>query len=108
MICALTVRTLKPGTFDEFREAFLSGMDPNSPPEGWVRFDMLRNADNPDEVITFGFFDGTADDVRRDEAEHGDQARANRGIDTQRRHQRDEIRPFDERNHLMGAMRFGQ
>jgi hypothetical protein len=46
-------------------------MDPNSPPEGWVRFDMLRNADNPDEVITFGFFDGTADDVRRDEAEHG-------------------------------------
>lgn len=71
MICALTVRTLKPGTFDEFREAFLAGMDPNSPPEGWVRFDMLRNAENPDEVITFGFFDGTVDDVRRDAAEHG-------------------------------------
>jgi heme-degrading monooxygenase HmoA len=71
MICALTVRTLKPGTFDEFREAFLSGMDPNSPPEGWLRFDMLRNADRPDEVITFGFFDGSADDVRRDEADHG-------------------------------------
>ena len=48
MICALTVRTLKPGTFDEFREAFLSGMDPDSPPEGWVRFDMLRNAENRD------------------------------------------------------------
>ena len=29
MVCALTVRTLKPGTFDEFREAFLSGMDPD-------------------------------------------------------------------------------
>ena len=71
MICALTVRTLKPGTFDDFREAFLAGMDPDSPPEGWVRFDMLRNTDNPDEVITFGFFDGSADDVRRDEAEHG-------------------------------------
>lgn len=71
MICALTVRTLKPGTFDDFREAFLAGMDPNSPPEGWVRFDMLRNAENPDEVITFGFFDGSVDDVRRDEAEHG-------------------------------------
>jgi heme-degrading monooxygenase HmoA len=71
MICALTVRTLKPGTFDEFREAFLSGMDPNSPPAGWVRFDMLRSADNPDEVITFGFFDGSADEVRRNEAEQG-------------------------------------
>ncbi len=71
MICALTVRRLKPGTFDEFREAFLSGMDPNSPPAGWVRFDMLRNADKPDEVITFGFFDGTADDGRRDETDHG-------------------------------------
>ena len=71
MICALTVRTLKPGTFDEFREAFLSGMDPDSPPEGWVRFDMLRNAENPDEVITFGFFDGSVDELRRDESEQG-------------------------------------
>ena len=71
MICALTVRTLKPGTFDEFREAFLSGMDPESPPAGWVRFDMLRNAENPDEVITFGFFDGSVEELRRDEAEMG-------------------------------------
>ena len=71
MICALTVRTLKPGTFDEFREAFLSGMDPNSPPSGWMRFDMLRNSDNPDEVITFGFFDGSVDDVRRSESDGG-------------------------------------
>ena len=71
MICALTVRTLKPGMFDEFREAFLSGMDPESPPAGWVRFDMLRNAENPDEVITFGFFDGSVDELRRDEADMG-------------------------------------
>jgi hypothetical protein len=71
MICALTVRELKPGTFDDFRDAFLSGMDPNSPPAGWVRFDMLRNTENPDEVVTFGFFDGSADDVRRDAAEQG-------------------------------------
>jgi len=71
MICALTVRTLKPGTFDEFHDAFLAGMDADSPPAGWVRFDMLRNADNPDEVITFGFFDGTVEDVRRDADESG-------------------------------------
>jgi len=62
MVCALTVRTLKPGTFDQFREAFLP--DRNDPPEGWVRFNMLRSTENPDEVITFGFFDGSADDLR--------------------------------------------
>jgi hypothetical protein len=64
MLCALTVRQLKPGTFDQFREAFMSGFDPDSAPEGWVRFNMIRNAENPDEVVTFGFFSGTADQLR--------------------------------------------
>ena len=71
MICALTVRTLEPGTFEKFREAFMAGMDPNSPPSGWVRFDMLRNAERPDEVVTFGFFEGTVDDVRAAASEQG-------------------------------------
>jgi heme-degrading monooxygenase HmoA len=64
MICALTVRTLKPGTFDDFRQAFMTAIDPDNPPEGWVRFNMVRNVDNPDEVTTFGFFDGTVDELR--------------------------------------------
>ncbi len=59
MLCALTVRNLKPGTFDQFREAFMSVIDPDNPPAGFVRFDMLRNMDNPDQVICFGFFDGS-------------------------------------------------
>jgi hypothetical protein len=63
MICALTVRTLKPGTFDQFREAFMGGME-DDPPEGFVRFNMLRNAENPDEVISFGFFDGSVEQLR--------------------------------------------
>jgi hypothetical protein len=42
MLCALTVRTLKPGTVEQFREAF-----------------------TPDEVICFGFFD----ELRRGAAE---------------------------------------
>ncbi len=73
MICALTVRKLKPGSFDDFKEAFMSWdeADAQNPPAGWVRFDMIRNVDDPDEVITFGFFDGTADDVRRSAAEEG-------------------------------------
>jgi hypothetical protein len=63
MVCALTVRTLEPGTFDQFRAAFMEGME-QEPPEGWVRFNMVRNADRPDEVICFGFFDGTVEDLR--------------------------------------------
>jgi heme-degrading monooxygenase HmoA len=69
MICALTVRTLKPGTFDQFREKFMEGA--KDIPEGWVRFNMVRNAENPDEVITFGFFDGSVEQLRQAAAEGG-------------------------------------
>ena len=71
MICALTVRRIKSGSFDDFREAFMKDFDAGDPPEGWVRFNMVRNADDPDEVICFGFFDGSADDVRRTASEQG-------------------------------------
>jgi heme-degrading monooxygenase HmoA len=64
MVCALTVRKLKPGKFDEFRDVFMSGFDRESPPEGWVRFNMLRNAEDPDEVVSFGFFDGKVEQLR--------------------------------------------
>jgi len=70
MICALTVRTLKPGTYDQFHDAFLGGMG-EAPPEGFVRFNMLRNAENPDEVITFGFFDGSVEQLREVASKEG-------------------------------------
>ena len=71
MVCALTVRKLKPGTFEQFREAFMAQANPDNMPEGWVRFDMVRNHDDPDEVICFGFFEGGADDLRAKAAEQG-------------------------------------
>ncbi len=71
MLCALTVRTLQPGSFEQFREAFLGDVIRDEPPPGWVRFDMLRNVDDPDEVICFGFFDGSADELRSTAAESG-------------------------------------
>lgn len=71
MLCALTVRRLKSGSFDEFRKAFMDGDPAGDPPEGWVRFDMLRNVEDPDEVICFGFFDGTVEELRRSSAESG-------------------------------------
>src|SRR5688572_14709887 len=69
MLCALTVRTLKPGTFDQFREAFMGDVIEDSPPPGWVRFNMVRNAEDPDEVICFGFFDGDVEALRRNAEE---------------------------------------
>jgi heme-degrading monooxygenase HmoA len=63
MICALTVRTLRPGPFDEFREAFMQPLSSGLPP-GFQRFDMVRNSENPDEVICFGFYDGTPEQLR--------------------------------------------
>lgn len=71
MICALTVRKLKPGTFDQFREVFMEGAMEGEMPEGFVRFDMLRNVEDPDEVISFGFFEGTPEQLRESAAQEG-------------------------------------
>ncbi len=71
MLCALTVRTLRPGTFEEFREAFMRHEDLESAPAGYVRFNMIQGVESPYEVICFGFFDGTIDELRRIVAERG-------------------------------------
>jgi heme-degrading monooxygenase HmoA len=68
MICALTVRKLRPGTFDEFREAFMRPVRAGQLPEGWRHFDMLRSASDPDEVICMGFFDATVEQLRESAA----------------------------------------
>ena len=67
MLCALTVRKLKPGTFEEFAEAF---RPEGGTPPGWARFDMLRDTADPDRVVTFGFFDGSMDELNASQVEH--------------------------------------
>ena len=67
MLCALTVRKLKDGTFEDFRKAFMEPFDSGGdPPEGWVRFNMIRGVEDPNEVVSCGFFDGSLDDLRRE------------------------------------------
>ena len=63
MLCAHTVRRLKPGTFDQFAEAFMPRED--DAPAGWVRFHMLRGLVDENHVVTFGFFDGTLEELER-------------------------------------------
>ena len=67
MLVALTVRRLKPGTYEEFRKAW---QPETPPPEGWVRVYHVRNTADEDEVISFGFFDGTMEELR---ASQGDE-----------------------------------
>lgn len=54
MLCAPTARRLKPGTFERFREVFLRHETLENPPEGYMRFNMIRNTENPDEAVCFG------------------------------------------------------
>jgi len=71
-LCAFTIRKLKPGSFEGFREAFMpSAADV---PQGWVRFHMLRGRQDPDEVVTFGFYDGTLEELEAAQA-RGDEYR---------------------------------
>jgi hypothetical protein len=69
MLCAHTVRRLKPGSFDEFRERFAP--EPDGMPAGLVRFHMLRSLADENEVVTFGFFDGTLEELERGQADTG-------------------------------------
>src|SRR3712207_2473067 len=70
MLCALTVRQLKPGTFERFAEEF-GPRESDGPPRGWVRFDMLRDLADENRVVTFGFFDGSLEELEQSQAESG-------------------------------------
>jgi hypothetical protein len=71
MYCALTVRKLKPGSMEQFKQTFIPDDDTNVP-AGWKRFYALQNANDENEVITFGFFDGTLDELRASQQDSGD------------------------------------
>ena len=73
MLCAHTVRRLKPGTFEDFAKEF-APPDDLVAPTGWVRFVMLRPhagaADDEDVVVTFGLFDGTIEELNASQDDH--------------------------------------
>jgi heme-degrading monooxygenase HmoA len=63
MLCALTVRKLKPGSMEDFKASFMPEGDIDAP-AGWKRFYALRSVADENEIITFGFFDGTLEELR--------------------------------------------
>ena len=56
MMCLLTERWVKPGSFTWFRAAW----EPQQQPEQLVRAYHLRDQADPDHIISFGFLDLTA------------------------------------------------
>ena len=61
MIVMFTARRLKPGAWEQFREAWGPGDDA---PPGFQRAYHARNIRDEDEVISFGLFDMTEQDYR--------------------------------------------
>jgi heme-degrading monooxygenase HmoA len=62
MLVFMTARRLKPGAWEQFREAWDPGGDK---PPGFQRAYHARNVRDEDEVISFGLFDMTEADYRR-------------------------------------------
>jgi heme-degrading monooxygenase HmoA len=90
MIVMFTARRLKPGAWDEFRQAWDPGDDP---PPGFQRAYHARNIRDEDEVISFGVFDMSIADYRR-WREQAD-ARENQRVDR--------ISAFVENEHVSGV-----
>lgn len=61
MLVALTVRRLKPGALEQYRTLF----DSVEQPPGWTRSYIVRNINDHDEIVSFGFFDGSLDELRQ-------------------------------------------
>jgi len=72
MICTLTARRLKPGAYDDFRRAWGGGEEGRPPgTERWRRVYHCRDVEDENVVVSFGFFDGTQDELRDAQAALG-------------------------------------
>jgi heme-degrading monooxygenase HmoA len=91
MIVMLTARRLKPGAWEQFRNAWDAG--DAEPPPGLQRAFHARNIRDEDEVISFGLFDMTEPDYRRWREE----------ADAQETHRVSRLSAFVENEHVSGV-----
>jgi hypothetical protein len=57
---ALTVRKLKPGTYDEWREAWGSADGPSGA-HAWI----ARKVSDPNEIVAFGIIDASTEELEK-------------------------------------------
>jgi hypothetical protein len=62
--CALTVRKLKPGSYDEWRKAWWPEDSTEEMPENGEVY-IVRNVKEPDEIIAFGLFTGDLEEFEK-------------------------------------------
>lgn len=90
MIVMFTARRLKPGAWEQFRQAWDPGEEQ---PPGLQRAYHARNIRDEDEVISFGLFDWTKDDYHRWRAE----------ADAEENQRVDRLSAFVENEHVSGV-----
>ena len=90
MIVMFSARRLKPGAWDQFRQAWEG--DGEHPP-GLKSVYHARNIRDEDEVISFGLFDMTIDDYHRWRAE----------ADAEENARVDRLSAFVENEHVSGV-----
>ena len=69
MICTLTARRLKPGSYEDCRSAWGGGGDRPAGSERWRRVYHCRDVADENVVVSFGFFEGGLEELR--EAQEG-------------------------------------
>jgi len=90
MLVMFSARRLKPGSWDQFRQAWERS---DARPPGFQRAHHARNIRDEDEVISFGLFDMTTDDYHRWRGEAG--AAENQRMDA--------LSQFVEADHVSGV-----
>ncbi|HEY7631456.1 MAG TPA: hypothetical protein VH817_12180 [Thermoleophilaceae bacterium] len=90
MIVMFSARRLKPGAWDQFRNAWEGD---GSHPPGLQRAYHARNIRDEDEIISFGLFDMSMDDYHRWRGE----------ADSQENHRIDALSAFVENDHVSGV-----
>jgi hypothetical protein len=71
MICTLTARRLKPGAYDAFRAAWDPGENAEEVIERWRPIYHVRDIKDRDVVISFGFFNGSMEELAEQQARGG-------------------------------------
>ncbi len=96
---ALTARKLKPGSYDDWRQAWDSG----DAPEGVTAY-ICRNVSDPDEIVAFGIIEASAEQVQEMKPAEGAAERPHGGDGAARRvdwHRR--LLRGHRRDHVLGV-----
>jgi hypothetical protein len=71
MICTLTARRLKPGSFEDFRAAWMPSEQQQEASSRWNPVYVCRDVNDENVILAFGMFQGTVEELRQAQEEYG-------------------------------------